>query len=82
MRILIGFSVSNLAYLVTSSAYDSSCTFLFFELAKLHERTGKGRLLRLPKSNSLVREVFVSSQLKLLLGLCHKVVFLGHILRV
>lgn len=76
MRILIAFSVSNLAYLLMSSTYDSSCTFLFFELSKLYERTGKGCLLRLPKSTSLVREVFISRQLKLLLGLCYRVVFL------
>lgn len=75
IRILRGFSVSNLAYLVRSSTYDSSCTFLFFELSKLYERTGKGCLLRLPKSTSLVKEVFVSRQFKLLLGLYCRVVF-------
>lgn len=42
MRIMVGFSVLNLACLVKSSTYDSSCTFLFFELSKMHERTGKG----------------------------------------
>lgn len=76
MRILIGFSVSNLASLVWSSTYDASCTFLFFELSKVYERTGKGCFLRLPKSASLVRQIFVSRQLKLLLRLYYRMFFL------
>lgn len=81
MRILISFSVSNHAYLVRSSTYDSSCTFLFFEPSKLYERTGKECLLSLPKSTSLVREVFVSRQFKLLIGLYYRVFFLVDIYR-